>query len=121
MAIEIKAPALPESVPDGRIATWYKKAGQAVSRDELIVDIETDKVLLEVVAPVDGVLQRIVKNEGDTIVSNELLAVIEAGAAVASAAVAATAPKAAVSSAAIVDKSNLEVLMSPAARKLIEE
>ena len=115
--IEIKAPALPESVPDGRIATWYKKAGQAVARDELIVDIETDKVLLEVVAPAYGVLQKIVKGEGDVIVSNELLAVIEAGATAAS-----TPVKAAASVAApTVDKSNLEVFMSPAARKLIEE
>ena len=116
--IEIKAPQLPESVPDGRIATWYKKAGQAVARDELIVDIETDKVLLEVVAPADGVLQKIVKAEGDTIVSNELLAVIEAGAT--AAASAAPAAKAA-APASTVDNSNLEVLMSPAARKLIEE
>jgi len=117
--IEIKAPQLPESVPDGRIATWYKKAGQAVARDELLVDIETDKVLLEVVAPADGVLQTIVKAEGDTINSNELLAVIEAGATAASAAPA-TAAKA-VAPAVTVDNSNLEVLMSPAARKLIEE
>ncbi len=117
--IEIKAPQLPESVPDGRIATWYKKAGQAVARDELLVDIETDKVLLEVVAPADGVLQTIVKAEGDTINSNELLAVIEAGATAASAAPA-TAAKA-VAPAVSVDNSNLEVLMSPAARKLIEE
>jgi len=117
--IEIKAPQLPESVPDGRIATWYKKAGQAVARDELLVDIETDKVLLEVVAPADGVLQTIVKAEGDTINSNELLAVIEAGATAASAAPA-TAAKAA-APAVTVDNSNLEVLMSPAARKLIEE
>ena len=117
--IEIKAPQLPESVPDGRIATWYKKAGQAVARDELLVDIETDKVLLEVVAPAEGVLQTIVKAEGDTINSNELLAVIEAGATAASAAPA-TAAKA-VAPAVTVDNSNLEVLMSPAARKLIEE
>jgi len=117
--IEIKAPQLPESVPDGRIATWYKKAGQAVSRDELIVDIETDKVLLEVVAPADGVLQTIVKGEGDVITSNELLAVIDAGAtAAASATPAATASK---SAAPAMDNSGLEVLMSPAARKLIEE
>ena len=117
--IEIKAPQLPESVPDGRIATWYKKAGQAVARDELLVDIETDKVLLEVVAPADGVLQTIVKAEGDTINSNELLAVIEAGATAASAAPATAAE--AVAPAVSVDNSNLEVLMSPAARKLIEE
>ena len=81
MAIEIKAPTLPESVPDGTIATWYKKEGDSVSRDELIVDIETDKVVLEVVAPTDGVLKSISKAEGDTILSNELLAVIEEGAA----------------------------------------
>ena len=79
MAIEIKAPTLPESVPDGTIATWYKQEGESVSRDELLVDIETDKVLLEVVAPENGVLQKIQKGEGDTIVSNELLALFEAG------------------------------------------
>src|SRR5690606_13473833 len=77
MAIEIKAPTLPESVPDGTIATWYKKEGQQVSRDELLVDIETDKVLLEVVAPADGVLTRVNKAEGEVIVSNEVLAVLE--------------------------------------------
>jgi 2-oxoglutarate dehydrogenase E2 component (dihydrolipoamide succinyltransferase) len=122
MAIEIKAPSLPESVPDGTIATWYKKVGQQVSRDELLVDIETDKVLLEVVAPADGVLKSISKAEGAKIVSNELLAVIEEGATAAAPAPA----KAAASAAAPApvpedDNSKLEVLMSPAARKLIEE
>ena len=77
MTIEIKAPTLPESVPDGHIATWYKKPGESVSRDELIVDIETDKVVLEVVAPADGVLKDIKKAEGDTIVSNEVLAFLK--------------------------------------------
>lgn len=79
MAIEIKAPALPESVPDGTIATWYKKEGDTVSRDELVVDIETDKVVMEVVAPADGVLKNISKQEGDTIVSGDLLASLEEG------------------------------------------
>jgi 2-oxoglutarate dehydrogenase E2 component (dihydrolipoamide succinyltransferase) len=74
MAIEIKAPTLPESVPDGTIATWHKKAGEAVKRDELLVDIETDKVVIEVVSPADGVLSEIIKASGDTIVSNELIA-----------------------------------------------
>ena len=120
MAIEIKAPVLPESVPDGTIATWYKKEGQAVARDELIVDIETDKVLLEVVSPADGVLQKIIKAAGETIVSNELLALIEAG-ATAAAPAPAPAKASAPAPAQTVDKSNLEVLMSPAARKLIEE
>ncbi|MEY4641528.1 MAG: hypothetical protein RLZZ227_1522 [Pseudomonadota bacterium] len=120
MAIEIKAPSLPESVPDGTIATWYKKVGQQVSRDELIVDIETDKVLLEVVAPADGVLKSISKAEGAKIVSNELLAVIEEG-ATAAAVPAAPAKAPAAAAAPEDDYSKLEVLMSPAARKLIEE
>jgi len=119
MATEIKAPTLPESVPDGTIATWYKKVGQQVSRDELLVDIETDKVLLEVVAPADGVLKSINKAEGTTIVSNEILAVLEEG-AIASAPAAAPA-KAAAPAPVEEDNSGVEVLMSPAARKLIEE
>jgi 2-oxoglutarate dehydrogenase E2 component (dihydrolipoamide succinyltransferase) len=123
MAIEIKAPTLPESVPDGTIATWYKKEGQQVARDELIVDIETDKVLLEVVAPADGVLKSILKPAGSTITSNELLALIEAGAVAAAAAPAAAAKAEAAQQPAAkdTDNSNIEVLMSPAARKLIEE
>ncbi|MGV3590660.1 MAG: 2-oxoglutarate dehydrogenase complex dihydrolipoyllysine-residue succinyltransferase [Gammaproteobacteria bacterium] len=121
MATEIKAPSLPESVPDGTIATWYKQEGQQVSRDELIVDIETDKVLLEVVAPADGVLKSIKKPAGAKIVSNELLAVIEEGATAAAAAPAPAAAKAAPAPAQEEDNSRMEVLMSPAAKKLIEE
>lgn len=81
MAIEIKAPQLPESVPDGTIASWHKQEGDAVKRDELLVDIETDKVVIEVVAPADGVLEKIVKDAGDTIVSNEVVATLKEGAA----------------------------------------
>ncbi|ROQ20465.1 2-oxoglutarate dehydrogenase complex dihydrolipoyllysine-residue succinyltransferase [Marinimicrobium koreense] len=81
MTIEIKAPTFPESVQDGSIATWHKKPGEAVSRDELIVDIETDKVVLEVVAPADGSLSEILKEEGDTVLSNEVIAKFEEGAA----------------------------------------
>lgn len=81
MSIEIKAPTLPESVPDGTIASWHKKVGDAVKRDELLVDIETDKVVIEVVSPADGVLEKIVKDSGDTIVSNELIALVKEGAA----------------------------------------
>jgi 2-oxoglutarate dehydrogenase E2 component (dihydrolipoamide succinyltransferase) len=129
MATEIKAPTLPESVPDGTIATWYKKEGDQVSRDELLVDIETDKVLLEVVAPSDGVLKKINKAEGSTIVSNEILAVLEEGATAAKGNAQSTANAGAMSApakaegkpAADEDKSGIEVLMSPAARKLIEE
>ena len=73
MKIEIKAPTLPESVPDGTIATWHKDVGETVKRDELLVDIETDKVVIEVVAPCDGTLEKITRNTGETIVSDELI------------------------------------------------
>jgi len=127
MAIEIKAPTLPESVPDGTIATWYKKPGESAARDELLVDIETDKVVLEVVAPADGVLQDIRKGEGDTIVSNEVLAVFHEGEIDKSSAesepaqASEAAPAASEPEEEDVDKSSEEVLMSPAARKLVEE
>lgn len=80
MAIDIKAPQFPESVADGTIATWHKKPGEAVSRDELIVDIETDKVVLEVVAPADGAIKEIRKDEGETVESQEVLGTFEEGA-----------------------------------------
>lgn len=79
MATEIKAPQFPESVADGTVATWHKKEGEAVKRDELLVDIETDKVVLEVVAPSDGVVGKILKDEGDTVESQEVLGSLEAG------------------------------------------
>ena len=80
MATEIKAPVFPESVADGTIATWHKKVGEPVSRDEVICDNETDKDVLEVVAPADGSLVAIIKNEGDTVLSDEVIAQFEAGA-----------------------------------------
>src|SRR5690625_2174343 len=80
MSIEIKAPQFPESVADGTIATWYKKEGEAVKRDELLADVETDKVVLEIVAPEAGVLTSIIKQEGDTVESQELIATLEVGA-----------------------------------------
>lgn len=125
MSIEIKAPTLPESVPDGTIASWHKKAGDAVKRDELLVDIETDKVVIEVVSPADGVLEKIVKDSGDTIVSNELIALVKEGAVVetkASPAVDSEFEPASDKSAA--DKpvaSGEEPVLSPAAKKLAEE
>ncbi|WP_286238208.1 2-oxoglutarate dehydrogenase complex dihydrolipoyllysine-residue succinyltransferase [Neptuniibacter halophilus] len=112
MSIEIKAPTFPESVADGTIATWHKQPGEACSADELIVDIETDKVVLEVVAPEDGVIAEILKGEGDTVLSDEVIAKFEAGAAGSAAAPAAEAAAAPVGDA---DK------VGPAARKLIEE
>ena len=113
MSTDIKAPQFPESIADGLIATWYKQPGEAVSRDELIVDIETDKVVLEVVAPADGALKEIIKGEGDTVLSEEVIAIFEAGAAGSSSAPAEEAPAAASSAA--------DTVLSPAARKLAEE
>jgi 2-oxoglutarate dehydrogenase E2 component (dihydrolipoamide succinyltransferase) len=78
MSMEIKVPVLPESVADGSIATWYKKVGEAIKRDEHLLDIETDKVVLEVVAPADGFLESILKKEGDTVNSEEVVALFTA-------------------------------------------
>ncbi|MDO8698496.1 MAG: 2-oxoglutarate dehydrogenase complex dihydrolipoyllysine-residue succinyltransferase [Pseudomonas sp.] len=116
MAIEIKAPTFPESIADGTVATWHKQPGDAVKRDELLVDIETDKVVLEVVAPADGVLVKVLKNEGDTVLSEELIALVEAGAV---AAAPAAAPVVAAQAAA--PSTSAELLAAPAARKLAEE
>ena len=116
MAIEIKAPTYPESVQEGSLATWHKQIGESVKRDELIVDIETDKVVLEVVAPVDGVLAEILKAEGDIVVSNEVIARIEEGAQ-------ASTPAAASTAKAVEEPETTESggLINPAARKLADE
>ena len=102
MAIEVKVPVLPESVSDATIASWHKKAGDAVKRDENLLDLETDKVVLEVPSPVDGVLKEIKFDAGATVTSQQVIAVIEEGAvaAAAPAAPAAEAPKAAAPAAA---------------------
>ena len=115
MAIEIKAPTYPESVQEGTIATWHKNAGDAVARDELVVDIETDKVVLEVVASASGTLTEVLKAEGDIVLSNEVIARIEEGAVASSAAAPVVEePKAQ-------DSSEAETLVNPAAKKLAEE
>ncbi len=80
MSIEIKVPVLPESVSDATIATWHKKAGESVKRDENIVDLETDKVVLEVPAPADGVIKEIKFEEGATVNSQQVIAILEEGA-----------------------------------------
>jgi len=116
MIIEIKAPSFPESVADGTIASWHKQPGEAVKRDELLVSIETDKVVLEVVAPADGVLAKIVKTAGETVLSDAVIGFFEAGATASVAIVAGTAgtsdTKSTTADAA---------LLGPAARKIAEE
>ena len=118
MAIEIKAPAFPESVADGEVAAWHKQEGESVSRDELIVEIETDKVVMEVVAPEDGVITKIHAQEGDTIESQQLLATLEQGAASTASASAAADPA---PSASVAEDTDLSALLGPAARQLVEE
>ncbi|WP_205340708.1 dihydrolipoyllysine-residue succinyltransferase [Denitrificimonas caeni] len=118
MAIEIKAPAFPESIADGTVATWHKQVGDAVKRDELIVDIETDKVVMEVLAEADGVLTEIVANEGDTVLSAQLLGRLDTEAVASAPAPAAAA--AAVSAAAPTAAGD-DAILSPAARKIAAE
>jgi len=114
MAIEIKAPTFPESVQEGTLATWHKNVGDSVTRDELIVDIETDKVVLEVVAPATGTLTEILKAQDDIVLSNEVIARIEEG----EAAQPAAAPAAKKEEA---DIQVAESLVNPAAKKLADE
>ncbi len=115
MKIEIKAPTLPESVPDGTVATWHKNIGEAVKRDELLVDIETDKVVIEVVAPANGTLEKIIKSSGDTIVSDELIGSLNQS-EVSQKAAAEDAPS------KLSEKDNNPgLILSPAAKKLAEE
>src|SRR3954468_15404573 len=80
MAIEIKVPQLPESVADATLVTWHKQVGQAVTRDENLADLETDKVVLEVPAPVNGVLKELRIVAGTSVTSGQVLAVLEEGA-----------------------------------------
>ena len=81
MTIEVKVPALPESVADATVVTWHKKVGEIVTRDEHLVDLETDKVVLEVTSPTEGILKEIIQQTGSLVTANELLALIEEGAA----------------------------------------
>jgi 2-oxoglutarate dehydrogenase E2 component (dihydrolipoamide succinyltransferase) len=124
MAIEIKAPAFPESVADGEVAAWHKQEGESVSRDELIVEIETDKVVMEVVAPEDGVISKIHAQEGETIESEQLLATLEQGAAAQAVPAPAEEPAAEpapAATAAGVSENEMAAMLGPAARQLVEE
>ncbi|AND68062.1 dihydrolipoamide succinyltransferase [Dyella thiooxydans] len=123
MSIEVKVPVLPESVSDATIATWHKKVGDAVKRDENLVDLETDKVVLEVPATVDGVLKEIRHAEGDTVNSEQVIAIIEEGAVAAAPAPAAEAPKAAAPAPAAAPATSGKGTedLSPAGRRVAEE
>lgn len=118
MIIEIKAPTFPESVQEGSIATWHKQPGEAVERDELLVDIETDKVVLEVVSPAAGTVQEVLKGEGDTVLSGEVIARIQGG----EGAVEVTpADSGAGAAAKVANGDESAPIASPAARKIADE
>jgi len=116
MSTEIKVPTLPESVADATVVAWHKKAGDAVERDEVLVDIETDKVVLEVPAPAAGVLQEIIEDEGAVVTADQLLGKIAAGAAAA-----APAPAAEAAAPVAAAASDDDGQTGPATRKLLAQ
>jgi len=118
MSTEVKVPVLPESVADATVAAWHKQPGDSVHRDENLLDLETDKVVLEVPSPVDGVVKKIVRDSGETVISGELLGLIEEGEVEeqeteSSEAVPASEEKA--------EPASDAVKLSPAARRIAEE
>ena len=113
--MEIKVPVLPESVADATIATWHVKTGEAVSRDQVLVDIETDKVVLEVVAQADGVMGEILHAEGATVLAEQVIGHLNAGAT------AAAAPAAVAAVAAPVANADADEVLTPSVRRLIAE
>ena len=118
MTVEIKAPAFPESVADGVVSAWHKGPGDSVARDELLVEIETDKVVMEVVAPAAGVIETIMAAEGETITSEMLLATLSAGAD----GVQVSEPPESEESAAEIKSGSVESIpMGPAVRALLDE
>src|SRR6266853_1346819 len=123
MLIEVKVPQLSESVAEATLLAWHKKVGEAVKRDENLIDIETDKVVLELPAPADGVLSKIIKGDGGTVKAGEVIATIdtEAKASAASAAAPAAAPVKAAAAPAPAAKPASVAPAMPSARKLAEE
>jgi 2-oxoglutarate dehydrogenase E2 component (dihydrolipoamide succinyltransferase) len=122
MAIEIKVPQLPESVADATLVTWHKQVGQAVTRDENLADLETDQVVLEVPAPVNGVLKELRIVAGTSVTSGQVLAVLEEGAAAAAAPAAAKpAPAPAAAKTAPAPAANDADKLAPSVRRLVEE
>ena len=126
MEVEVKVPQLSESVSEATLVSWRKKAGEAVKRDENLIDVETDKVVLELPAPTDGVLARIVKKDGESVASGEVIAVIDTDAKASVAAApaadkAAPAKAAASAQAATPAQAGAQSSASPAAKKIAAE
>jgi len=118
MSTDIKVPTLPESIADALVATWHKKPGDPVSRDEVLVDIETDKVVLEVPAAENGVMGEILEDEGATVVANQLIGKIEAGGGAAATTATAETPAAPEQSSVTV---SADAQTSPSVRRMLEE
>jgi 2-oxoglutarate dehydrogenase E2 component (dihydrolipoamide succinyltransferase) len=126
MTIDVKVPQLPESVTDATLVSWHKTPGQAVARDENLVDLETDKVVLEVPAPVSGVIKEIRIQNGATVTSGELLATLEPADVVSAAAPADTPtaskpPEPTAVAAVAPGAQNNAAKLSPAVRRLLDE
>src|SRR4051794_37320423 len=120
MSIEVKVPQLPESVADATLVAWHKKPGDTVGRDENLVDLETDKVVLEVPAPSAGVIKELKVANGATVTSGQVLAILEAGAAAQPSAPAKAAP--AEKSASVEEaKPAATTKIAPAAEGLVEK
>ena len=117
MSIEVKVPQLPESVTDATLVSWHKKPGEPVGRDENLVDLETDKVVLEVPAPAAGVIKEIKVENGATVTSGQVLAILEEGAAAAAPKPAAAQPQAAAPEA----KAAAAAKLAPSAKRMVEE
>ncbi|WMW78948.1 2-oxoglutarate dehydrogenase complex dihydrolipoyllysine-residue succinyltransferase [Undibacterium cyanobacteriorum] len=120
--IEVKVPQLSESVAEATLLTWHKKVGQAVNRDENLVDVETDKVVLELPAPAAGVITQVIKGDGSTVVAGEVIAMLDTEATAGASAPAAAAPAAAPSAPAAAPAGNSAAgIAMPAAAKILAE
>jgi len=121
MSIEIKVPPLPESVSDAMLVAWHKNVGESVSRDENLVDLETDKVVLEVPAPASGTIAKIVVENGATVEAGDVLAILEEGEVSAEPPVAASVAPAEKAAVTVAKKSSGPIKTSPAVRRLLDE
>lgn len=121
MSIEVKVPTLPESVTDATVAKWYKKEGDSISRDENLVDLETDKVMLEVPAPQNGVIEKILVTEGSVVKANQVIAVLKEGGVVQAPSKAAESQPAAATPAPAAKSTEEDEVLSPAVRRLVAE
>ena len=121
MSIEIKVPPLPESVSDAMLVAWHKNVGESVSRDENLVDLETDKVVLEVPAPASGTIAKIVVENGATVEAGDVLAILEEGEVSAEPPVAASVAPAEKVAVVVAKESSGPIKTSPAVRRLLDE